>query len=70
MRRWRTALGLLVLLVGLAVYSLAAMAIGASLVPRHWLAELAYYLVAGLAWVWPAGQLVAWMVRSSEASLR
>ena len=39
------------------------MRVGATLVPDHWLAELAYYAVAGLAWLWPAAKLVRWMGR-------
>jgi hypothetical protein len=39
------------------------MRVGATWVPEHWLAQLAFYLVAGLAWLWPAARLVRWMGR-------
>jgi len=32
----------------------------------HWLAQLAFYAVAGVAWVWPAARLVNWMGRDDE----
>jgi len=63
MQRWRHKLGLVLLLVGLTAYALAAMVAGATLVPAHWLAELVFYVVAGLAWLWPARRLLHWMAR-------
>ncbi|WP_170985269.1 DUF2842 domain-containing protein [Roseomonas sp. AR75] len=30
----------------------------------HWLVELAYFLVAGIAWVWPARALMFWAARA------
>jgi hypothetical protein len=61
--RWRHPLGIVVLLAGLAAWALIAMRVGATWVPEHWLAQLAFYLVAGLAWLWPAARLVRWMGR-------
>ena len=61
--RWRHPVGIVVLLAGLAAWTLIAMRVGATLLPDHWLAELAYYVVAGLAWLWPAAKLVRWMGR-------
>ena len=63
MPRWRNAVGILALVVGLSVYALAAMVAGATLVPTHWLAQFAFFLAAGLAWLWPARRLLAWMAR-------
>jgi hypothetical protein len=61
--RWRNAVGMLLLVAGLCVYALAAMLVGATLVPSHWLAQLAFFVVAGLVWLWPARRLLAWMAR-------
>lgn len=63
MPRWRHAIGILVLVAGLVVYALAAMLAGAALTAAHWLVELAFYVVAGLAWLWPARFLLRWMAR-------
>ena len=56
----RVALGGAILALGLAVYCAAAMWIGAELVPSHWAAELAFYPVAGLLWIWPAALVIRW----------
>jgi hypothetical protein len=54
---------MLLLVLGLCVYALVAMVAGATLVPTHWLAQFAFFLAAGLAWLWPARRLLAWMAR-------
>lgn len=61
--RWRSAVGIALLVFGLAAYALAAMILGAAVVPGHWLAQLLFYAAAGLAWLWPARRLLAWMAR-------
>jgi hypothetical protein len=61
--RWRNAVGMVALVVGLIVYALAAMVAGATLVPEHWLPQLLFFVVAGLAWLWPARHLLRWMAR-------
>lgn len=61
--RWRNAVGMAVLVIGLALYALAAMLAGATLVPAHWLAQFVFFVAAGLAWLWPAKRLLAWMAR-------
>lgn len=63
MRRWRHPVGIVVLLLGLAVYALAMMWVGATQLPEQAAVQLAFYVVAGLAWVWPALRLVRWMAR-------
>jgi hypothetical protein len=49
------------LVVGLFLYALAAMWIGAVLVPAHWAAHAAFYAITGIAWIWPAARLTKWM---------
>lgn len=62
--RTRKFVGTIALLVFLAVYAIVAMAFGASrFVGSSSLAEGLYFLIAGLAWVFPAGLLVRWMQR-------
>lgn len=56
----RVAIGGLALAVGLAMYCLAGMWIGAVLLPAHWVAELAFYPLAGVAWIWPAALVIRW----------
>ena len=39
------------------------MVAGAALAGAHWLAQFCFYVVAGLAWLWPARLLLRWMAR-------
>lgn len=62
--RTRKLIGTVVLLVFLVIYTWIAVAIGAGRIteaPGY--AQFAYFLVAGLLWVLPAGLLVRWMQR-------
>jgi uncharacterized membrane protein len=60
----RKLIGTVVLLVFLAAYALAVASIGAGrITTASPLAQFAYFVVAGLAWVVPAGLLIRWMQR-------
>jgi hypothetical protein len=62
--RARKLIGTLVLLASLAVYALVIASIGAGrITAAPPLAQLAFFFVAGLAWVVPAGLLIRWMQR-------
>jgi hypothetical protein len=62
--RARKLIGTLVLLAFLAVYALVIVSIGAGrITAAPPLAQLAFFFVAGLAWVVPAGLLIRWMQR-------
>ena len=62
--RMRKLVGTAALLVFLGVYALAVMVLAVVLqVNTSKLVELAFYVVGGLAWVWPACLLVSWMQR-------
>lgn len=62
--RKRKLFGTIVLLLFVALYAWAAAAIGAGRITSApaW-AQFAYFLIAGLAWVVPAGLLIRWMQR-------
>jgi hypothetical protein len=62
--RSRKLIGTIVLLVFVAVYALAIASIGAGrITSAPALAQLAFFVIAGLAWVVPAGLLIRWMQR-------
>jgi hypothetical protein len=62
--RTRKLVGTIALLVFLLAYALVAVGIGAGRVATAApLAQLAFFIVAGLAWVVPAGLLIRWMQR-------
>jgi hypothetical protein len=62
--RTRKLIGTILLLLFVAVYALLAMLVAIVLqVNASKVVELAFYVVAGLAWVIPAGILIRWMQR-------
>ena len=62
--RTRKLIGTAVLLAFLALYALVVASIGAGRITTAApLAQLAFFFVAGLAWVVPAGLLIRWMQR-------
>ena len=64
MPRRRKFIGTIALLLFLALYALAAMMTAIVLqVGASKAVELAYYVIAGLLWVIPAGLLIKWMQR-------
>jgi hypothetical protein len=63
--RVRKLVGAVALLVLVTVYALAAMMV-AAVMQMHTtskLAELAFYVLAGLLWTLPAGWIIWWMQR-------
>ena len=61
--RLRILFGSLLLVVGLALYALLAMAIATHL-PDSAVIAFAYYAIAGIAWVMPASLVTRWMTRA------
>jgi hypothetical protein len=62
--RTRKLVGTVALLVFLVLYTWIAVAIGSGRITEaHAMAQLVYFLVAGLLWVIPAGLLIRWMQR-------
>jgi hypothetical protein len=62
--RTRKLIGTVVLLVFLAGYVLAVVGIGSGrITTASPLAQLAFFVVAGLAWLVPAALLIRWMQR-------
>lgn len=61
-QRNRKLVGTVLLLLLVVAYALLALAVAVVLqVNASKLAELTYYLIAGLLWVLPAGWLIKWM---------
>lgn len=63
--RTRKLIGTIGLMIFLALYALAALAVAIVLQVNEAskIAELTYYVVAGLVWIIPAGGIIAWMGR-------
>jgi Protein of unknown function (DUF2842) len=64
-QRKRKLIGIIALLALIMVYALLALAVAIVLQVRdaNKIAELIYYVVAGLLWVVPAAWLISWMQR-------
>ncbi len=62
MRRWRTALAGLILVLGGAVYLGGAVLLIEQVPEGHW-GRWALYLGLALAWVWPALRLFRWTLK-------
>lgn len=60
--RVRKLIGLFALLAFIAAYAVLAVTVGEH-VPKHWAAQLAFYLVVGTAWGVPILPLISWMNR-------
>lgn len=56
----RSTAGFLILLTGLTLYAFVAAAIGDLMVDWPLMIQLAYYGVAGIVWIFPAGRVLRW----------
>lgn len=60
--RLRKLIGMIALVGFVCLYALLAMGLAAIVLPSRGHAfQMAYYVVAGLAWVVPAGLIIRWM---------
>jgi len=64
--RHKKLIGFGLFLPALALYFFAAAALGET-VPNIQLLKAAYYLIAGVAWAFPAKFLMAWMEKEPPA---
>jgi hypothetical protein len=62
--RLRILFGTLLLVLGLSLYALLVMAAATRLLPDHWGVHMAFYALAGVAWISPAARLTGWMQRA------
>ena len=65
--RIKKLIGFTLFLPALVLYFFAAAALG-ELVPNIQLLKAAYFLVAGIAWAFPARYLMQWMEREPSPS--
>lgn len=62
--RAKKLIGAGVILLWLPIYALFAMAVGIRVLPHAGaVGQLAYYLIAGMAWIVPVGLMLPWMSR-------
>lgn len=56
----RSIVALLAGVLGFLLYVGVVVALADWVLHLHWLVQLAYFTVAGVAWVWPARRLMFW----------
>ena len=59
----RIPFAVLVFLVGFAAYVGAAVVLADQVLVLHWTVQALYFVVAGVAWAWPARALMFWAAR-------
>lgn len=65
--RLRSFIGAILLTLLVLIYPLIVMGLAVRILPEaSKLVELLFYVVAGLAWVIPAGAIIKWMVRAKR----
>lgn len=59
-RMSRSTIALILGLLGFLLYVGVVVALADHVLQLHWIVQLAYFTVAGIAWVWPARALMFW----------
>lgn len=59
----RAAIAALAGIAGFLAYVVVVVLVADHVLRLHWLVQLAYFTVAGIAWVWPAKALMFWGAR-------
>ncbi|GIU68101.1 DUF2842 domain-containing protein [Candidatus Phycosocius spiralis] len=68
---YRRGIGILITLVVLMVYTFFAASVGSLLADKPWYAQIGFFAVAGIGWVFPLYPVYVWMRRldPDEAAL-
>ncbi|MGB0810505.1 MAG: DUF2842 domain-containing protein [Candidatus Puniceispirillaceae bacterium] len=50
----------------ISVYVMLCLYLSGFVVGIHWSLDLAYFLAAGLAWLFPAGRVISWLAATES----
>lgn len=64
----RTAIALVAGIGGFLLYVMAVVALADHVIGLHWTVQALYYVIAGIAWAWPARALMFWAARGGGGS--
>ncbi|MCC6718720.1 MAG: DUF2842 domain-containing protein [Acetobacteraceae bacterium] len=64
----RIPMAVVVFLVCFAAYVAAAVALADHVLGLHWTVQALYFVVAGIAWAWPARWLMFWAARATQGN--
>ena len=61
MKRWRHLIVAIGLVPSISVYVMGCLYISGFVVGLHWVSDLAFFICAGLVWLYPAALVVRWL---------
>ena len=63
MTRWRHLLIAILTVPAIGLYASLCVLLADYVAGMHWLLDSLYYLIAGLAWIYPASYVIGWLAR-------
>lgn len=66
----RTAIAVPLGLLGFLLYVGAVVALADHVLELHWTAQSLYFVLAGIAWAWPAQRLMYWAAQKAPPPRR
>ena len=66
MKRWRHLIIAVLLVPAISAYVMLCLYLSGFVVGIHWSLDLAYFLAAGLAWLFPAGRVISWLAATES----
>ena len=66
MKRWRHLITAVFLVPAISVYVMVCLYLSGFVVGIHWSLDLAYFVAAGLAWLFPAGRVITWLAATES----
>ncbi|WP_129792739.1 DUF2842 domain-containing protein [Sphingosinicella sp. CPCC 101087] len=67
---WRSLAGMFLILLLIAGWSVMVATLAGRIAGWPWPVELLFYVVAGIAWIFPLKPLVRWMQRGNSGGTR
>jgi len=64
----KPSIGFLIIFFGLIAYAIAVATVGGWMTDWHVAIQTVYYIVAGIAWVFPARKVLIWALKGNEIS--
>ena len=61
----RVPLAVVIFLAGFTAYIAVAVVLADHVLGLHWTVQALYFVVAGIAWAWPARRLMFWAARAT-----
>ena len=66
MKRWRHLIIAVCLVPAICIYVMLCLYVAGFVTGLHWAVDLIYFLIAGLAWLSPAGRVISWLAASES----